>query len=141
VMCRVLLHTFLMRFGAFWSLRDVVLVRFYAFCCTIFVRDILIRCDALLGGYELFLAVKRYLDEISCCLAAGFFVLMVGCKEVGEVDVEGCRSLRVYDGLLDVAWFCTRWVVRWRRMNVSGVVVVGESTIALEDRRVCVEVV
>jgi hypothetical protein len=34
------------------------------------------------------------------------FVLMVGCKDVGEVDVEGCGRLSVHDGLLeDVAWF------------------------------------
>jgi hypothetical protein len=26
------------------------------------------------------------------------FVLMVGCKEVGEVDDEGCRRLSVPDG-------------------------------------------
>ncbi len=35
---------------------------------------------------------------------------------------------------------CTRWVVRWRGMNVSGVVV-GESTSVLGGRRVCGEVV
>ena len=35
---------------------------------------------------------------------------------------------------------CTCWMVRWRGMNVSGVVV-GESTSALGDKRVCVEVV
>ena len=34
-----------------------------------------------------------------------FLVLMVGCKEVGEVDDEGCERLSVHDGLLDVAWF------------------------------------
>jgi hypothetical protein len=34
------------------------------------------------------------------------FVLMVGCKDVGEVDVEGCGRLNVHDGLLDVAWLC-----------------------------------
>ena len=27
-------------------------------------------------------------------LAAGFFVLMVGCKEVGEVNVEGLREVK-----------------------------------------------
>ena len=43
---------------------------------------------------------------MSFFLAADFFFLMVGCKEVGEVDVEGCGRLRVHDGLLDVAWFC-----------------------------------
>jgi hypothetical protein len=36
---------------------------------------------------------------------------------------------------------CASWVVRWRGMNVSWVVVVGESASALGDRRVCVEVV
>ncbi len=44
---------------------DVVLVSFYAFCSTIFARDILMRCDACL-------AVMRCLDEISCFLAADF---------------------------------------------------------------------
>jgi hypothetical protein len=34
------------------------------------------------------------------------FVLMVGCKEAGELNVEGCGRSRVHDGLLDVAWFC-----------------------------------
>ena len=43
---------------------------------------------------------------MSFFLAADFFVLMVGCKEAGEEDVEGCGRLRVHDGLLDVAWFC-----------------------------------
>ncbi len=33
------------------------------------------------------------------------------------------------------------WVVRWRGINVSFVVVVGASASALGDRRVCVEVV
>ncbi len=51
------------------------------------------------------------------------------------MDVEGCGRLSVHDGLLDVAWF------RWRGMNVSWVVVVGESASALGDRRVCVVVV
>ncbi len=35
---------------------------------------------------------------------------------------------------------CISWVVRWRGMNASGVVV-GESRSALGDRKVCVEVV
>jgi hypothetical protein len=35
---------------------------------------------------------------------------------------------------------CTSWVVSWWGTNVSGFVV-GESTSALGDRRVCVEVV
>jgi hypothetical protein len=30
----------------------------------------------------------------------------VCCKDGGEVDVEGCGRLSVYDGLLEVAWFC-----------------------------------
>ncbi len=55
--------------------------------------------------------------------------------------VEGWGRLTAHDDLLGVAWFvCASWVVRWRRMNVSGVVV-GESTGALRDRRVCAEVV
>jgi hypothetical protein len=29
------------------------LVSFYIFCCTIFVRDVLMRCHAFLGRYEL----------------------------------------------------------------------------------------
>jgi hypothetical protein len=39
-------------------------------------------------------------------LAAEFSILMVGCKDGGEVDVEGCGRFSVQDGLLDVAWFC-----------------------------------
>jgi hypothetical protein len=77
--------------------------------------------------------------EISCFLAAEFFFLIVGCEMVGGADVEACGRLRAHDGLLDVARF-TRLLVRWRGMSVSGVVV-GESTSALGDRRVCVEVV
>jgi hypothetical protein len=34
---------------------------------------------------------------------------------------------------------CTRWLVRRRGMNITGVVV-GESTSVLGDRRICVEV-
>jgi surface protein len=52
----------------------------------------------------------RCLDEISCFLAAEF--LMVWCKDGGEMDVEGCGRL-----------VCANWVVRWREMNVSWVVV------------------
>jgi hypothetical protein len=36
---------------------------------------------------------------------------------------------------------CASWVVRWRGINVSFVLVVGASASALGDRRVCVEVV
>ncbi len=36
---------------AFWQLWDVR-VRLYAFCCTVFVRDILMRCHAFLSRYE-----------------------------------------------------------------------------------------
>jgi hypothetical protein len=36
---------------------------------------------------------------------------------------------------------CASWVVRWRRMKVSWVVVVGESASALGGRSVCVKVV
>jgi hypothetical protein len=72
-------------------------------------------------------------------LAADFSFLMVGFQDVGEGDLEGCGRLSIHDGLLDVAWF-TSWVVRWLGMNASGVVV-GESTSALGERRVCVEVV
>jgi hypothetical protein len=59
------------------------------------------------------------------------------------VDVEGCWRVSIHDGLLDVGWFCVRKLDNscWRGMNVSFVVVVGESASALEDRRVCVEAV
>ena len=55
-------------------------------------------------------------------------------KEVAEVDVEGRERLRVHDGWLDVAWFC---------VYTLGISLVGgdESTSALGDKRVCVEVV
>jgi hypothetical protein len=83
--------------------------------------------------------LMRVLDEISCFLAADLSFLMVSCKDGGEIDVEGYERLSVHNGSL---WFvCASWVVRWRGMNVSWVMVVGESAIALEDRRVCVEVV
>ncbi len=35
-------------------------------------------------------------------------------------------------------YVCTSWVVLWRGINVSLVVVVGASASALRDRRVCV---
>jgi hypothetical protein len=49
------------------------------------------------------LVVVRCLDEMPCFLASDLIVLMVGCKEVGDVDVEGCGRLRVHYSLLDVA--------------------------------------
>ena len=39
-------------------------------------------------------------------VVTSFTFLMVGCKDVGEVDLEGCGRLSVHDGLLDVAMFC-----------------------------------
>ncbi len=48
------------------------------------------------------------------------FFLEVLCKDGGNVYVEGYGRLSVHDGSLDVRGFvCTRWVVRWRVMNVS----------------------
>jgi hypothetical protein len=65
----------------------------------------------------------------------------VWCKGVREVDVE--ERLRVHDCLLDVAWFCMRKLMGSLagEMNVSFVMVVGACASALEDKRVCVEVV
>ena len=59
------------------------------------------------------------------------------------MDVEGCGRLSVHDGLLGVVWFCVCKLggSLTGEMNVSWVVVVGESASALGDRRVCVEVV
>ncbi len=57
------------------------------------------------------------------------------------MDVEKCRRLSVHDGLLEVAWFCVCPLGRWRGVNVSWMVVVGESASASGDRRACVEVV
>jgi hypothetical protein len=57
------------------------------------------------------------------------------------VDVE--ERLRVHDCLLNVAWFCMRKLMGSLagEMNVSFVMVVGACASALEDKRVCVEVV
>jgi hypothetical protein len=55
-------YTFLLRFRDFWPLWNV-LVRLYGFCCTIFVRDILMRFHACL-------TVVRSLDEITRFSAA-----------------------------------------------------------------------
>jgi hypothetical protein len=52
-------------------------------------------------------------------------------------EIEGTRWLV---GRWVVLCVHVGWFVGWRGMNVSGVVV-GESTSALGDRRVCVEVV
>ena len=51
-------------------------------------------------------------------------------------EIEGTRWLV---GRWVVLCVHVGWFVGWRGMNVSGVVV-GESTSALGDRRVCVEV-
>ncbi len=66
--CRVLLHIF--------SLWDV-LVSFYAFGRTIFVRDILMRWHAFFRPWRVWrlrfhasFALMRFLDEITCFLAA-----------------------------------------------------------------------
>ncbi len=53
--CHVLLHTLQMITCSFWPLRDVP-VRFYAFCCPILVRHILM----------------IFLDEMACFLVAEF---------------------------------------------------------------------
>jgi hypothetical protein len=52
-------------------------------------------------------------------------------------EIEGTRWLI---GRCVVLCVHVGWLVGWRGMNVSGVVV-GESMSALGDRRVCVEVV
>ncbi len=57
------------------------------------------------------------------------------------MDVEGRGRLSVNDGLLDGGFVCASWVVRWREMNVSWVMVVAESASALGDSRVCMEFV
>ena len=61
-------------------------------------------------------------------------------KDAGEVDSEGCGRLSVHDGLLGVAWFCVCKLGGSfaAEMNVSWVVVVGESASALGDIKVCV---
>jgi hypothetical protein len=51
-------------------------------------------------------SLLRFPDGISCFFGCRLFVLMAGCKDVGEVDLEGCGRLSVHDGLLDVAMFC-----------------------------------
>ncbi len=117
--CIIFLRDFLKRFHAFLPLWDVlmkfvafccilsgeiflwdfmflgryvwdVLVRFYAFWRTIFVRDILMRVHAYLGRYELyvwdFMLVWPYFMFFGC----RSFFLMVWCQDGGEVDVEGC---------------------------------------------------
>ncbi len=109
--CRVLLDTFLMSFRAFWPYWDVVLVRFYAFCSAIFVQiswwDIMLYWVVTSFVYGMICWFGRYemswwdFTLFGCLL----FRLMLGCEEIGEIDVTGCARLRVYDGLLDVAWF------------------------------------
>ncbi len=70
-----------------------------------------------------FLAVMKWLDEISLFLASEFFFLMLWCKDGGEVDVERCGEIEW------TRWFiarcvelCASWVGRWRGVNVSCVV-------------------
>jgi hypothetical protein len=92
-----LLHNFLKRFHSFLPFWDVLL-KFVAFCCILFWRDFLMRFHA-------FLAVMRFLDEISCFLAAEFSFWWCDVRTV-EADVEGCGSLSEHDGLLDVVLFC-----------------------------------
>ncbi len=130
---------------AFWWLWDV-LVRFYAFC----YKQILMRCHAylvvarfaykiscLFGPYEIF-------DELSCffCRYEKFwwafmpfgcliFFFMVWCKDGGEVMLKdtGNWVCSMVNWML-LGFVCASWVVCWREINVSWVVV-GESASAL----------
>jgi hypothetical protein len=65
-----------MRGHSFWQL-CVVLIRCHAFCCTMFVRDIVMRCLFFWGPiralrmrcHNACLSIMRYRDEIACFLA------------------------------------------------------------------------
>ncbi len=96
------------------------------FCCTIFVRDV--------SGWDvMFFGVGGVTTSFACeswCLfgrcsmswwndtlfGCRMFLLMVWCKDGGEVCAEGGWRLSVHGGLLDVVWcfVCVSWVVRWR---------------------------
>jgi hypothetical protein len=149
-----LLHYFLMRFHAY--LQHSFLVRLPSYEFSYFC---MLSCRCVRRPYEicrvlLLTFLMRSFCEMSwffwmlwwdsmLMLAADFFVLMVGCKGGWS---GGCWRMREIEG---TRWLIGRcvvlcvhvwWFVGWRGMNVSGVVV-GESTSALGDGRVCVEVV
>ncbi len=129
---RCLLHKFLMGFS-----KD-----------TIFVRDNLIRCDAFLGRYMFcVLAVMLVwplwdvLMRVHAFLAADISLWWWDVRKLERLmlkDAGDCGYTMVYWTLR--GFVCISWVVRWRGINVNGVVV-GESRSALGDRKVCVEVV
>ncbi len=121
----VLLHAFPMRFpheiSCFFEPLWDVLVRLYAFCCTIFVRDILMRVHAFLGRYELCvwdfvlfcLAVVRRLDEMSWFSAAEFSCWWCDVRTVESwmlKDAEDWVYTMVYWTLR--GFVCASWVVR-----------------------------
>ncbi len=85
-----------------------------------------------------FLALVRFLDEISCFLAAEFSFWWCDVRWVLK-DAGYWVYTMVYWTLR--SFVCASWVVRRWGVNVSWVVEVGESASALGDRRVCVEVV
>ncbi len=119
-MWRVLLHICLMRFHAFW--------------CTTSVRDILLRCHAFWGRYEL--CVSDFM-LFGCYEMSWWDFMLFGrrfcfwCREICTRWLIGlCVVLCV-----KVGWFVSGgWkIILWWWF--------GESASALGDRRVCVEVV
>ncbi len=119
-------------------------MKLYAFCCIIFLRDLLMRFHAFLPLWDVLMkfvafrcilfwcdTLMNFLEEISCFLAAEFSFLMVWCTDGGKVGVEGCERLNVYDGFV---W--TSWVVRWLGNECK---FCGGGWCKCEYRRVCVE--
>jgi hypothetical protein len=76
--------------------------------------------------------MRRFLDEISCFLAAEFSFRWCDVRTVDRWVLKDAGD----DGLLDVAWFCVCKLggSLAGEMNVSWVVVVGASAIAFGDR-------
>jgi hypothetical protein len=135
--CRVLLHTFLMRYldemSCFLAVMrcpcEILCVVCAQFSCEISWWDVMLFWVVTSFAYEISCLFGRYAMswwDSMLCGGCRIFFLMVWCKGGGEVYVEGCGRLSVHDVLLDVAWFCMCKLggSLAGEMNVSWVVVV-----------------
>jgi hypothetical protein len=114
--CRVFLRDLLKRFLAFLPLRDVLL-KFVAFCC---ILHLMRYSDELFWAitnflYEIsFLFCRRFIDGITCFLAAEFSFWWCAVRTVERWMLKDAGE-RVYT-MIYWTWrgfVCLSWMVRW----------------------------
>ena len=104
--CRILLHTFLMRCHVFLPFWDA-LVRLYAFCWTIIVRDTLMRC--------IFCAHTQRSCQIR--VTSMYYIKSI---RMFEDDVTWLEHALVIEGGFLGVWVCGVMYVIWRMCAFFG---------------------